>query len=342
MAATIKDIARETGVSIATVSRVLNNIGGYSKEVEERVLSAVKMLGYRKNETAISLVTKTTKTVGIIMPNSDTSFYVKIIEGIEEEAHARGFSVIVTHAGIGGEGFQKSLDLMAERRVDGIIVFSIFLSKYDLAPIESLNIPIVLVSSTDTNNKIPSIKVDDYLAAYTAVDYLIKQGHANIGLAGLSYDDENTSVPRIKGYIDALEKNQIPVKEQFIEYGYFGFQSGRRAMSAYLERKEPITAVFCASDETALGIISICYENHIVVPDDLSVVGYDNSRIAAMVSPPLTTISQPFHQMGKLACLKLLNCVLNGKKITSEIIPFELIERKSVKKNHEKLQETRP
>ena len=151
MAATIKDIARETGVSIATVSRVLNNIGGYSKEVEERVLLAVKKLGYRKNETAISLVTKTTKTVGIIMPNSDTSFYVKIIEGIEEVAHARGFSVIVTHAGVGGEGFQKSLDLMAERRVDGIIVFSIFLSKYDLAPIESLDIPIVLVSSTDTN-----------------------------------------------------------------------------------------------------------------------------------------------------------------------------------------------
>lgn len=332
MVATIKDIARETGVSIATVSRVLNNIGGYSKEVEERVLLVSKKLGYRKNETAISLVTNTTKTVGIIMPNSDTSFYVKIIEGIEEEAHARGFSVIVTHAGIDGDNFKSSLNLMAERRVDGIIVFSIYLSAYDFEPINSLNIPIVLVSSTDINKKVPSIKVDDYLASFTAVDYLLERGHKNIGLAGLSYDDENTSVPRINGYIDALKKYQITFNENFVEYGHFSFDSGRNAMTEFLKRKEPITAVFCASDETALGIISICYENNLVIPKDLSIVGYDNSRIAAMVCPPLTTISQPFHQMGKRACFKLLDCVLKSKKITSEIIPFELIERKSVRK----------
>lgn len=328
---TIKDIAKKSGVSIATVSRVINGVGGYSKEVEQKVLLIAKELNYRKNENAISLVKNKTNTLGIIMPDLPTSFYRDIVNGIEHEAYLKDYSVILTHAGVGGDRFKESLNLMAERRVDGIVVFSLFLDQKDVETIKLLKIPIVLLSTEATDSSIPFIKVDDYSASFAAVNYLIEKGHTDIGLAGVSSKDPVAGLPRIKGYKDALINSDLRIDEELIEFGDFTFEAGKQAMYSYLSNEKIITAVFCVSDETALGVISVCYEKGIKVPEDISVIGYDNSTISYMSTPPITTVDQPFYEMGRLGCKDLLKIIHENKEVKSRIVPFQLVERKSVR-----------
>ncbi|MGX7418586.1 LacI family DNA-binding transcriptional regulator [Carnobacterium gallinarum] len=330
MAATIKDIAKIAGVSTATVSRVINNLDGYSKEVETKVLAIAKELGYRKNENAISLVKKSTKLIGVVMPDVATSFYGKIINGIEDMASEEGYGVILTHAGVEGKKIGGSLNLMAERRVDGIIIVSILLSEAEIEQLNKLAIPTILLSTKSTDEKIPYIKVDDYAASKAAVNYLISCGHERIGLAGVNPEDPISGKPRISGYVDAISEAELRVDYNLIKYGDFSFESGKEAMDYYLKMDQLPDAVFCVSDETALGIISACYENKIVIPDDISVIGYDNSRISSMSTPPISTIAQPFYTMGSLGCQKLIHSLHEEEKVASQIVEFELIERKSV------------
>ncbi|MEK4509391.1 LacI family transcriptional regulator [Paenibacillus anaericanus] len=332
MAATIKDIGRVAGVSTATVSRVINNLGGYNEETEKKVMAVAKALGYRKNESARSLVQKSTNIIGVIMPDVATNFYGDIVNGIEDASYEYGYSVILTHAGINGCRINESLNLMGERRVDGIIIVSVELHEAEIESLTSLDIPFILLSTKTNREDTPYIKVDDFSAAYTAVNYLIENNHRVIGMAGANPVDPIAGTPRINGYIQALTDHGIKVDLNLIKAGDFSFESGKSAMQQFIEDKAPITAVFCASDEAALGIISICFENGISVPNDISLVGYDNSTVSYMSIPPLTTVAQPFYKMGKEGCLKLIGSIQNKTNIESEVIPHELVVRQSVKK----------
>ena len=331
MAATIKDIARVAGVSTATVSRVINHLGGYNEETEKKVVAVAKALGYRKNENARSLVQKSTNTIGVIMPDVTTSFYGDIIRGIEDISYEYGYSVILTHAGSSGSRIHESLNLMGERRVDGLIIVSIELNESAIEALSSLGIPFILLSTKTNRDDTPYLKVDDFSAAYTAVKYLIEHNHRTIGMAGANPDDPISGAPRINGYTQALRDHGIKVDLNLIKAGNFSFDSGKKAMQAFIQDQASITAVFCASDESALGIISICFEHGIGVPTDLSVVGYDNSKVSHMSIPPLTTVAQPLYDMGREGCLKLIDAVQHKVKIESQVIPHELVVRKSVK-----------
>lgn len=332
MAATIKDIARVAGVSTATVSRVINNLGGYNEETEKKVMAVAKSLGYRKNESARSLVQNSTNTIGVIMPNVATTFYSEIINGIEDASYENGYSVILTHAGSNGCRIHESLNLMGTRRVDGIIIVSAKLHEAEIESLMSLDIPFILLSTKTNREDTPYIKVDDFSAAYTAVNYLIENNHRVIGMAGANPEDPIAGVPRINGYIEALIAHGIKVDLNLIKAGDFSFESGKKAMQEFIEDQVPITAVFCASDETGLGIISVCFEHGISVPNDISLVGYDNSSVSYMSIPPLTTVAQPFYKMGSEGCLKLISSIQNKVKMDSEVIPHELVIRQSVKK----------
>ncbi|MFC0234129.1 LacI family DNA-binding transcriptional regulator [Vagococcus entomophilus] len=329
MAITIKDIAKRANVSTATVSRVINGIGGYGSDTRNRVLAAAQELGYYKNETATSLVTNKTKTIGIIIPNVSTSFYGNIVTGIEDVAYDFGYSVILTHAGVEGNRLFDSLKLMVNRRVDGIIIVSIYLNKEQQQMIRKLGVPTILLSTISEGNRLPYIKVDDYAASYHATQYLVNQGHQKIGLAGVNQNDQVAGQPRLAGYRDCLEKNQILRDEALIFFGDFSFDAGKRAMDYYMTHELP-TALVCASDDTALGIISMAHQYKILVPEQLSVIGYDDTSVAWMTTPPLTTIAQPFYEMGALGCKRLIESVTTNQEIRSEIIPFELMERQTV------------
>lgn len=332
MAATIKDIARVAGVSTATVSRVLNHLGGYNEETEKKVMAVAKALGYRKNENARSLVQKSTKTIGVIMPEVTTAFYGDIIKGIEDVSYEYGYSVILTHAGSQGRRIHESMNLMGERRVDGLIMVSVELHEAAMESLLSLDIPYILISTKTKREDAPYIKVDDELAAYAAVKYLIDHNHRSIGMAGANPEDPIAGAPRINGYIQALLDHGIKVDLNLIKAGDFSFESGKKAMKAFIEDQAKITAVFCASDEAALGIISTCFEHQIQVPDDLSVVGYDNSKVSYMSIPPLTTVAQPLYEMGQEGCSKLMDAIQHHTRIESQVIPHQLVVRQSVKK----------
>lgn len=331
MAATIKDIARVAGVSTATVSRVINNLGGYNEETEKKVIAVAKELGYRKNENARSLVQKSTNTIGVIMPDVATSFYGDISRGIEDTSYAHGYSVILTHAGSHGSRIQDCLKLMGERRVDGLIIVSIELQEAAIDAMSSLGIPFILLSTKSDREDVPYLKVDDFRAAYTAVQYLTQHGHRKIGMAGANPRDPISGAPRIDGYTHALRDLGIKVDLNLIKPGDFSFESGKQAMQEFIGEEADITAVFCASDEAALGIISTCFEHGIRVPEELSVVGYDNSKVSRMSIPPLTTVAQPLYEMGREGCRKLIDAIQHRIKIESEVIPHELVVRKSVK-----------
>lgn len=331
MIATIKDIARESGVSTATVSRVLNNLGGYSTAVEQKVLAIAKKLNYHKNENARSLVQQHSLTIGIILPYLTTSFYEQIVNGIEDEAYTNQYSVIITHAGVDGERVNDSINLLVERRVDGIILLSMAMKEENVARLQQLAIPVLLLSTEVPDSNLPSLKVDDYEASFAAVNYLISKGHTRIAHIGARKTDVIAGQPRLQGYQDALTQHQLLQKEGDVQEGDFSFQSGQEAMENLIRLQSDVTAIACASDEVAMGVLSVCYKHHIRIPEDLSIIGYDNSAIASMATPPLTTVSQPFYDMGKMGCQKLLEAVKNGTTIQSQIVPFQIVERETVK-----------
>lgn len=330
MTFTIKDIAKIANVSIATVSRVLNNEGGYNEATKKKILEIAKEIGYRKNEMARSLVKNTSNTIGVILPRAVTMFYGDIISGIEDIANERGFSVILTQSGIKSHRMTEALNLMAERRVDGLIIVSIDLSSEHISQLNALGTPTILLS-TKSSSSIPYIKVDDFDASYAAVKYLLDKGHRNIGLAGADSSDTISGIPRIEGYKKALIDFGITPQNNWIKFGNFSYESGIEAMKEFMKESTELTAIFCVSDDVALGVMSVAFANNLTIPENLSVIGYDNSRVSRMSIPPLTSVSQPFYEMGKSGCERVIDAIKTDEEIQTEIVPYEIIERSSVR-----------
>jgi len=332
MTVTIKDIAKSANVSTATVSRVLNGAGGYNEATKKKIMQIAESLGYRRNEMARSLVKKSSNLIGIIMPSVSTIFYADIVNGIEQVAQTHGFSVILSHAGEKGNRLIDCLKMLEERKVDGLIIVSIPVNEEQIQAIESLSVPYVLLSTDTQNEQIPFIKVDDYEASYTATKYLIDHGHQKIGLAGVDLSDYVAGIPRIAGYKRALKDKGIDLSAHYIKAGDYSFSSGKEALYAFHREQAEITAVFCVSDEVALGVISAAFDLGIKIPEDLSIIGYDNTRVAAMAVPPLTTIEQPFQLMGEKGCIKVMEAIQRKVVVKTEMMPFRLVERASVRK----------
>ncbi|MFD2115755.1 LacI family DNA-binding transcriptional regulator [Paenibacillus yanchengensis] len=328
---TIKDIARVTNVSPATVSRVLNNVGGYNEATRKKVLQAAAELGYRRNESARSLVKNSSNLIGVIMPQVSTLFYGDIMTGIERAAHQSGYSIIISHSGNVGDKIPECIKLMAERKVDGLIIATVEINDEHLAMVQELRIPYLLLATRMPDRNVPYLKVNDFDAAYTATHHLIENGHEKIGLVGLSLTDRVAGTTRFEGYKRALEDNGLKFDPHLVKEGDYGFYSGQRAMQSYLQEKTELTAVFCVSDDVALGVISVAADHGIQIPDDLSVVGYDNTIIAEMSIPPLTSIDQPFMEMGEEGCSMVIDAIRHKQKIYSKIMPYTLVERRSVK-----------
>lgn len=331
MTVTIKDVAKASKVSVATVSRVLNELGGYSDETKNNVLKVVDELGYKGNAIARWLSTNTTKTIGVIIPDVSTNFDGEIIRGIEDIAHNHDYSVIICNAGAEGKRTPEYLRILEERKLDAIILVSIRITDEYYKAIKSMNIPYILISTASFKHNMPYIRVDDTMAAYTATKYLIDRGHTNIAMISGTKEDPIAGWPRVQGYINALKDYNIEVNEELIEYGDFSYESGIRCMNSLLERKRAFTAVFVASDDMAAGVLNAAYRRKIRVPDNLSIVGYDNTKTAEMSIPPLTTLAQPLYEMGCKAFSRILD-MLNGKDtMEGTIMNHSIVERETVK-----------
>ncbi len=328
---TIKDVARKAKVSVATVSRVLNNLPGYTEETRKKVMEVIEEIGYQPNALARGLVCKRSHTIGILMPSLSSMVTSEMLKGIEDKAHKSDKSVIVCNTDNDGIRTLEYLDVLKEKQVDGIIVVSANINPFQYQKILQMKKPVVLVSTLYSGSNLPYVKVDDQRAAYDATLYLINKGHQRIGMISGTKNDKIAGNPRIQGYKQALEANDIFLDDQYIAYGDFKFKSGIVAMEKLLNTVPDITAIFAASDEMAAGALVCAYKRGIRVPDDLSIIGYDNTQIAEMTIPPLTTLSQPFYGMGETGMAMLIEKIETGKKMESRIFPHSIKERETVK-----------
>jgi len=331
MSYTIKDVARHANVSIATVSRIINNQTGYSEKTKQKVLNAIKELGYQPNAVARGLINKRTHTIGVLFPKLSSTLVTDLLSGIEKATHEAGSSVIVCHTESNGEKTMKYLQLLNEKRIDGIIFTSAPLLEEYYEYMKKMDVPIVLLSTESYAFPVPYVKVNDRHAAYTATQFLIQKGHKNIGMLCGNIDDAISGKPRFDGFKSALEDHNLPFDNKNIIFNRgFTFYDGAESLKTLVKQAPDLTAVFAASDEMAIGAMSAAYELGIKVPDDLSIIGYDNLSIADMSIPPLTTVAQPLTDMGEMAAKMLFELLDSDKTVESRIMSHKIIERKSV------------
>lgn len=329
MKTTIKDVAKKANVSVATVSRVINKLPGYTQKTEKKVLHTIQELGYYPNELARNLVGKRIDTIGVLMPDLSSMVASEILEGIEDAAHKNNHSIIICNTDRNGIRTIKYLNILRNKQIDGVLIVSEKLNKKYVDMINDRNMQVVLIS-TYYNKNLTYIKVDDEKAAYDATCYLISNGHTNIGMLAGTKDDDIAGIPRVNGFLKSISDNNLIFKKEHLIYGDFSFDSGKECFMKLIKRSPDITAIFCASDEMAVGAISAAFELGIKIPEQISLIGYDNTKLSLMANPSLTTISQSFYEMGYQG-LNMLIDKINGRDVKSNIMQHKIIERKTVK-----------
>ncbi len=332
MAASIKDVAREAGVSIATVSRVLNDVDVVNEETKKKVLEAINKLGYRPNIVARSLKTQKTRTIGIIIPDISSQFYPEIVRGAEDVANIYNYNIMLCNTDLDPEKEMEYLRVLREKMVDGVLYMSTSLESNILELINELQFPVVLVETASKAADIPSVSIDNEKAGFDGVDYLIKKGDKRIAYIGTHEDAENASALRYIGYKKALEDNSIGLNEDIVCFGGLKAQDGYEAIANILQ-KENIDAVFCASDEIAMGAINALRDKGINVPGDVDVIGFDDIYSASIFYPKLTTVAQPMYDMGSVG-MRMLIKIINKQEVEQKnyVLRHRIVERNSCKK----------
>ncbi|MBP9921211.1 MAG: LacI family DNA-binding transcriptional regulator, partial [Proteiniclasticum sp.] len=255
MAASIKDVAREAGVSIATVSRVLNNVDVVNEDTKKKVQDAIKKLSYRPNIVARSLKTQKTKTIGILVPDVSNQFYPEVVRGAEDVANIYDYNIILCNSDSDLEKEKEYIRVLKEKMVDGMLYMSSSLEGEILDLIDELELKTVLVETKISGGKLPSVTIDNKKAAYDATKYLIDKGNKNVAYIGLKKDRNNAVSKRYNGYEKALKDSGMEVDPGLVYFGDLKPADGYNGINVILENHE-IDAVFCASDEAAMGAIN--------------------------------------------------------------------------------------
>lgn len=332
MAASIKDVAREAGVSIATVSRVLNDVDVVNEETKKKVQEAIKKLGYRPNIVARSLKTQKSRTIGIIIPDISNQFYPEIVRGGEDVANIYDYNIMLCNTDLDPDKEMEYLKVLKEKMVDGVIYMSNSLENEMIELIKDLQLPVVLVETTDRENTFPSVTIDNDKAAFDATTYLIKRGNKKIAYIGMHEDAVNAAAYRFSGYREALLKHGIEFKEELCSFGGLKAHDGYDGVNMILKNSE-IDALFCASDEIAMGAINALRDNGKKVPEEVEVMGFDDIYSASIFYPKLTTVAQPMYDMGSVA-MRMLIKNINKAELVQEhfVLPHQIVERDSCKK----------
>lgn len=314
MATSIKDVAKEAGVSIATVSRVLNDIDVVNEETKKKVQEAIKKLGYRPNIVARSLKTQRTRTIGIIVPDISSQIYPEIVRGAEDVANIYKYNVMLCNSDCDGEKEKEYLKVLSEKMVDGVLYMSSFLDDETLDLINELNIKTILVETTNKDNALPSVTIDNVAGAYEATKHLLEKGRKNIAFIGISQSDKNAWGMRYEGYEKALNEAGISVNPELCYFNNLKIKSGKVGVEQILSSGINVDGIVCASDEIAMGAINTLRANGKDVPTDVSVIGFNGIEMARNFYPSITTIEQPMYDMGSVA-MRMLIKLLNNQEI---------------------------
>lgn len=332
MSATLKDIARECGVDVATVSRSLSGAYGVNETTRANVLAAASRLKYRPNRLAMSLVTGKSRTLAMIISDIRNPFFAELTRGAEDAAYEAGYELILCNTDLNPAKESRYVHSLLEKRVEGILMNSVSgLNEEEQEELSRSGVPIVLINRPSASARIEgfsTVLADNSTGGYMAGRYLLELGHRVIGNLTGAVQHGNLR-ERTKGFMKALqETGNRPVP--MIIHGRHSDEGGYRMMKKLLKRPG-LTAVFAANDAMAFGAIRAIFESGLRVPDDISVIGFDNVDMASLIRPPLTTIHQPKYEMGRAAVEVLLQQSKQGDMTTPEhrLLEVRLVKRES-------------
>lgn len=326
---TINDVAKQAGVSKATVSHVINNTRFVEEETRQRVLQAIAELGYRPSSVARSLTTKRTETIGVIISDASNYFFGEVLLGIEDVIRPANYGLIVCNTAEILEREAHYLDLLLRQRVDGIIAAATSQRWTILAQAEVQHMPIVFVDRSFEGLGGPFVGVDNKGGAYLGTRHLIECGHRQVGiLAG--FQRLSTMRERLAGFRQALQEYDILLPEEWIITSPLSIEAGREAMQQILTLSERPKAVFLNNNVLSLGALLAIRELGLHCPDDVSVVGFDDHPWAAVSNPPLTVVRQPVRQLGQVAAQMVL-ALINGEQPPEShvLLECEMVVRQS-------------
>ncbi|ALA54314.1 transcriptional regulator, LacI family [Shouchella rhizosphaerae] len=332
MNTTIYDVAREAGVSMATVSRVVNGNPNVKPTTRKKVLEAIERLNYRPNAVARGLASKRTTTVGVIIPDISSIFFSELARGIEDIATMYKYNIILCNSDQNKDKEIHLINTLLEKQVDGIVFMGGEITEEHAEQFKRAPVPIVLAATLDDEKSFPSVNIDYTQAAEDAIQFLIEKGHKRIGMLSGSLEDPINGYQKFAGYRQALQKNNIEFDENLIVIGDYTYDSGMEAMDAFLALDEKPTALFASNDEMALGVIHGIQDRGYDVPGDIEVLGFDNTRLATMVRPTLTTVVQPLYDIGAVS-MRLLTKLMNKEEVDNYTVtlPHRIESRGSTK-----------
>lgn len=332
MKLTIKEIAEMAGVSITTVSQILNNKGSrFSEQTRKKVLDIVEEYQYKPDFFASNLINRHSKTIGMIVPDVTDFFFSKIIEGVESYLNPLGYMILLCNSKHSQEKELQYIDELIHRSVDGII-----LATPNILPKEKAvdsdcfaNTPLVLVDRGINERKTGRLIIKEYEGTYQAISELIQLGHKNIGLLKETVGYYQLT-ERMTAYYHVMKDHGIKVNENFIADGSLTIAGGYEAAKKVLVNDE-ITAIFCGNDEMAIGCYQAIHEAGKKVPDDISVIGFDGLEIAKFLVPSLTTIYQPSFDIGFYAAKFLVDKIdFPSSKVPNKVFETKVILRESI------------
>ncbi|WP_252502397.1 LacI family DNA-binding transcriptional regulator [Sporosarcina sp. Marseille-Q4943] len=322
--ASIRDVAKHAGVSVATVSRVLNDKGYVSVETRKKVEAAIADLNYRPNEVARSLFNKQSNTLGLILPDIMNPFFPELARAIEDTASKLGYTVILCNSDEDEEKAQRYIDVLLQKYVDGIIISSNTIQE---KTIRELTIPVVCIDR-EISKDIPTIVVDNKEGARMATRFLKEKGRRKIGHIRGPLEIINAE-ERCEGYREVVSGEEW-FQESYIVNGHYRMDTATEATLELFRRHPDIDGIFAANDTMAIGAMKAAYEHGLKVPEDISIIGFDGIALAKASIPELTTIEQPLYELGQKAA-KMLIKLIKGQDVKKTFYQFDvqLIERDS-------------
>jgi len=327
---TIKDVAKHAGVSIATVSRVMNKTAPVQDETAMRVLSAVEALQYHPKAAARILARQKTDTIGLLLPVISGDFFAEMLQGIERGVVEGGYDLLIhsTFAGVKPNSVYKHV--LGEHNTDGLIIFSDSLDEEELHRLHDIGFPIVLLHrSSPAGLNIPCVTVENKNGARSMVEHLIMvHGRRRIVFLRGPHEHEDSKWREL-GYKQALERHGIPFDPDLIEMGNFNRQDAQGAMQRLIGRGVSFDAVFAGDDDSASGALAILLSVGFRVPQEIALAGFDNSPFAYFLNPPLTTINAHIQQAGYTAALQLVRLLQSGQADPITLLPTEIVIRRS-------------
>ena len=297
---TIVDVAKLADVSVATVSRIINDQGGVRKETEDRIVQAIKELNYIPNAVARSMVQKETKAIAVIIPDIRNPFFSELVSSIEKKALEKDYFTTLSNSNDSKVIESKIVKHIIQRGVDGVIVTTADEEGHQLKPLFDANIPVVAVDRILKNYLVDTVIIGNREGAYEAVQHLITEGHQKIAIIR-GPQDTTPGIERYKGYKQALKENGLKESSEWVKDGDFREQSGYDLTKQLYTLKDKPTAIFSSNNLMSLGVIKALKELNWKLGEEVAFIGFDDLEIATFIKPELTTVSRPMKQIGEVA-----------------------------------------